>query len=112
MPPPGYAEQIAVILENSDKDDPLSVWAAPSYKYYTKVWKSVSQWGWVDRVEDWGPHVDIDHVYPKSWALAQNLAYVRLFPVWAEVNRSAGGGREKAALQIGRLRSTIVDGVV
>jgi hypothetical protein len=26
---------------------------------------------------------------------------VRLFPVWAEINRSAGGGREKEALRIG-----------
>jgi hypothetical protein len=29
------------------------------------------------------------------------LKYVRLFPVWAEINRSAGAGREKGALGIG-----------
>jgi hypothetical protein len=30
-----------------------------------------------------------------------NLKYVRLFPVWAEINRSAGPGREKGALRVG-----------
>lgn len=47
--------------------------------------------------------MDIDHVFPKSWATlpGSNVKYVRLFPVWAEINRSAGAGREKGALKAG-----------
>src|SRR2546430_3091892 len=40
------------------------------------------------------------HVFPKSWANSpgSNLRYVRLFPVWAEINRSAGGRSEEHTL--------------
>jgi hypothetical protein len=39
----------------------------------------------------------IDHVFPRSWANlpGSNLKYVRLFPVSAEINLSAGAGRVK-----------------
>ena len=47
--------------------------------------------------------MDIDHVFPKNWANlpGSNVKYVRLFQVWAEINRSAGAGREKGALKAG-----------
>ena len=40
------------------------------------------------------------------------MAYVRLFPVWAEVNRSAGAGREKTALNNESAKLTPVEGIV
>jgi len=43
-----------------------------------------------------GDKVDIDHVFQELGRTRRsNLKYVRLFPVWAEINRSAGAGREK-----------------
>jgi hypothetical protein len=40
--------------------------------------------GFVDAATEWGDNVDIDHVFPKSWANlpGSNVKYVRLFPVW------------------------------
>jgi len=80
-----------------------SVWASPELKDYRSGWDEAATAGFVDAATEWGDNVDIDHVFPKSWANlpGSNVKYVRLFPVWAEINRSAGAGREKGALKAG-----------
>jgi hypothetical protein len=87
----------ALVLVTNDATDPCSVWASPELSNYRAIWKAASDGGFVEPAEERGDHVDIDHVFPRSWAMmpGNKLAYVRLFPVWAEINRSAGGGREK-----------------
>ena len=93
----------ALVLVTNDASDPCIVWASPKLTSYRAVWNEASAAGFVEAASEWGDNVDIDHVFPKSWASLPNskISYVRLFPVWAEVNRSAGGGREKDALKIG-----------
>jgi len=104
----------ALVLVTKDPSDPCIVWASPKLKDYRAVWNEASAGGFVDAASEWGPNVDIDHVFPKSWAISpgSNLKYVRLFPVWAEVNRSAGGGREKDALQTGMILNKRKQGIV
>jgi hypothetical protein len=93
----------ALVLVTHDPSDPCIVWASPKLKDYRSVWDAAAALGFVEPATEWGEDVDIDHVFPKSWANlpGSNLKYVRLFPVWAEINRSAGAGREKDALKIG-----------
>src|SRR5262249_12507304 len=80
---------------------------------YRAVWDAATAGGFVEAASEWGDNVDIDHVFPKSLANlpGSNLEYVRLFPVWAEINRSAGAGREKHALKFGLL-PTRKEGIV
>ena len=91
----------ALVIVTNDRTDPCIVWASPKLRSYRSVWDAASAAGFVEPASEWGDHVDIDHVFPKSWASVpgSNLCYVRLFPVWAEINRSAGAGREKGALK-------------
>jgi hypothetical protein len=93
----------ALVLVTKDSTDPHIVWASPRRKKYRAVWNMAAARGFVDAATEWGDNVDIDHVFPKSWATlpGNKVKYVRLFPVWAEINRSAGGGREKSALTAG-----------
>lgn len=93
----------ALVLITNDPTDPCMVWASPRLKGYRAVWGAATAAGFVEPTSAWGENVDIDHVYPKSWANLpnSNLEYLRLFPVWAEINRSAGAGREKDALKFG-----------
>lgn len=102
-PWPLRAREQALVIVTNDAADPVSVWASPRLAGYRAVWDAAAAGGFVEPADEWGDNVDIDHVFPKSWANlpGSNLRYVRLFPVWAEVNRSAGGGREKAALNAG-----------
>jgi hypothetical protein len=95
----------ALILVTKDPSDPYIVWASPKLKKHRSVWDIAAARGFVDAATEWGDSVDIDHVFPKSWANlpGSNLQYVRLFPVWAEINRSAGAGREKEALTAGSI---------
>jgi hypothetical protein len=90
----------ALALVTNDASDPCIVWASPMLLNYRAIWNAASAAGFVEPASEWGENVDIDHVFPKSWASlpGSNLSYVRLFPVWAEINRSAGAGREKHAL--------------
>ena len=97
----------AVVIVTGDQTDPSIVWASPKLSSYRAVWAEASQMGLVDPAREWGDNVDIDHVFPKSWAGMAGLQYVRLFPVWSEINRSAGGGREKAMLHAGIAPRTI-----
>lgn len=95
----------ALVLVVNDATDPCIVWASPKLRNYRSVWDSAASLGFVEAASEWGDQVDIDHVFPKSWANlpGSHLKYVRLFPVWAEVNRSAGAGREKGALILGMM---------
>jgi len=90
----------ALVLITKDPSDPCIVWASPKLKTYRSIWDTAAARGFVDAATEWGDNVDIDHVFPKSWAnlSSSNLKFVRLFPVWAEINRSAGAGREKDAV--------------
>ena len=103
----------ALVLVTKDPSDPYIVWASPKLKDYRSVWDVAAVRGFVDPATEWGENVDIDHVFPRSWANlpSSNLKYVRLFPVWAEINRSAGAGREKDALTAG-LIATRKKGIV
>lgn len=91
----------ALVLVVKDPIDPCIVWVAPKLRDYRAVWDGAAAGGFVQAASEWGENVDIDHVFPKSWANlpGSNLKYVRLFPVWAEINRSAGAGREKDMLK-------------
>lgn len=90
----------ALVLVTNDAVDPCIVWASPRLTNYRAVWSSASAAGFVEPASEWGENVDVDHVFPKSWANSpgSKISYVRLFPVWAKVNRSAGAGREKYGL--------------
>jgi hypothetical protein len=103
----------ALVLVTNDPVDPCIVWASPKLKSYRAVWASAEAAGFVEDVDTWGDNVDIDHVFPKSWANlpGSTLKYVRLFPVWGEINRSAGAGREKDALKVGTI-PTPMQGIV
>jgi hypothetical protein len=112
-PWPLRSKSEALVLVTNDPSDPCIVWASPKLKGYRAVWDAASAAGFVEPASEWGDGVDIDHVFPKSWANSpgSNLKYVRLFPVWREINRSAGASREKAALKVGviptRLRGIV-----
>ena len=79
----------ALVSVTNDRSDPCIVWASPKLTGYRAVWDAASAAGFVEDAGEWGKNVDIDHVFPKSWANlpGSNISYVRLFPVWAEVNR-------------------------
>jgi hypothetical protein len=111
---PPFDQSDAFVLVTGDSSDPHIVWASPSLMGYRSVWNAAHVAGFVDPAGDWGENVDIDHVFPKSWAKLPDsrVTYVRLFPVWAEVNRSAGAGREKAALRSGLITHCRVQGVL
>jgi len=91
----------ALVIVTKDVCDRCLVWASPKLRSYRTVWDQAAGLGFVDAASEWGYGVDIDHVFPKSWANLRcvNLKYVRLFPVWQEVNRGAGGGIEKAEIE-------------
>jgi hypothetical protein len=103
----------ALVLVTNDASDRCIVWISPKREDYRAVWDEASDLGFVHTASEFGDDVDIDHVFPRSWANlpGSNLKYVRLFPVWAEINRSAGAGRERAALKVG-VRLTRKRGIV
>jgi hypothetical protein len=69
------------------------------YRNYRLAWNCASAQGLVDELSDYGQCVDADHLLARAVArkLDLNGWLLRLHPVWAEVNRSAGAGREKSA---------------
>lgn len=111
----GYTKSDALILEPNDKGDVISNWVSPTFTSYRRAWQKAADAHWVDPIEVWGDiGTDMDHLYPKSWAQVPNkkVSHIRLFPVWSEVNRSAGAGREKAALQAGVVDPKFADDIV
>jgi hypothetical protein len=93
------ASEVLALWPRDRRDEP-SVWVNPTFANYVGAWNAASREAIVDPRRDYGPGVDIDHVYPKSWAVVpgMQMEWVRIFPVWSEVNRSAGS-REKWLLQ-------------
>lgn len=91
----------ALVIVTHHPTDPCIVWPSKKLQSYVAVWDQAAAAGFVEPASAWGAKVDIDHVFPRSWANlpTSKLEYVRLFPVWAEVNRSAGAGREKHGLR-------------
>lgn len=96
----GYDLPDALASETKAPYDEVIIWARPTLRGYRAVWRAAAGMGLVEdaSIIDTGVGtVDIDHVFPKSWSKLScyEVSYVRLFPVWQEVNRSAGGGRER-----------------
>ncbi len=88
----------ACVLKET-QDGMRSVWCALDYKYYRDALKKASEQGLVDSLADWGACIDADHLASRAVARKLNLNgwFLRIHPVYAEVNRSAGASREKAA---------------
>lgn len=96
----GYGLEDALASKTVAPYDEIVIWVRPTLRGYKGVWRSAVQMGLVDDESDidhYGGTVDIDHVFPRSWAQLPefHVSYVRIYPVWREVNRSAGGGRER-----------------
>src|ERR1051326_9045774 len=58
----------ALVLVTGDPSDPYIVWASPKLRNYRSIWAAAAKAGFVDPATEWGDNVDIDHVFPKSWA--------------------------------------------
>ena len=110
---PGYDPSRAFALTTEDETDRCLIWAAPALSSYRSAWNAAHGANLVDDLSGWGSNVDVDHLFPKSWAKhsPMEIAYVRLFPVWAEVNRSAGAGRERTALKDGLANLAPIEGI-
>ncbi len=96
----------AVVIRPVERDEPASVWAHRDYDGYRGAWQSAARANLVDPLAEWGDGVDVDHLYPRSWARipGMELEWLRLYPVWAEVNREAGRSHEKLKAQQWRSR--------
>jgi hypothetical protein len=95
---PGCSGAGACVAVPPREDEPACVWVTPRYGPYRAAWLKAQAEGFVEPLTSFGEWVDVDHLCARSWAAEAGLSWIRLFPVWAEVNRSAGAGREKAAL--------------
>jgi hypothetical protein len=86
-----------VLVENSDGT--RSVWCAREYSGYRSACEKAAEQKLVDSFAEWGACIDADHVAARtvSSALKLNGWFLRIHPVFAEVNRSAGASREKIA---------------
>src|SRR5262245_45746655 len=96
----GYVRTDALASKTNAPYDGSSPGVRPTLRGYKAVWQAAVRQGLVDAADsiDAGTGtVDIDHVFPKCWTNlpGHEVNYMRLFPVWREVNRSAGGGRER-----------------
>ena len=58
----------ALVLVTKDPTDPCIVWASPKLRGYRAVWDDAAAMGLVEEASEWGDDIDIDHVFPKSWA--------------------------------------------
>lgn len=92
-----YSRTDALASKTNAPYDEFVIWVRPSLRNYTEVWLRAARMLLLDAPESIGSCVDIDHVFPKSWTKLPRykIEYVRIFPVWREVNRGAGGGRER-----------------
>jgi hypothetical protein len=103
-----------VALKPDDPTDVTSIWVDPAYTAYRSAWNASALIGLVYSLDEWkGPKPDVDHLYPRSWARlpGSEVSWVRLFPVWAEVNRSAGQ-REKRLLSGFRTKPILLGQIV
>ena len=80
-------------------DGEKSIWCRLEYGSYRKAWEKAAAQRAVDELASYGTCFDLDHLASRAVARKLNLAgwLLRVHPVYAEVNRSAGAGREKYA---------------
>lgn len=80
-----------------DVDGFRSVWCRVEYRNYRRAWERAAIANLVDPLSDWGEHIDVDHLIARHIARARKLSgwFLRLHPVYREINRSAGAGRER-----------------
>lgn len=78
-----------------------SVWCRLEYRSYRSAWTKAAACGLVDPLSDWGSDIDLDHLIARRIARLNGFAnwFIRLHPVYQEVNRSAGAGREKHGIE-------------
>ncbi len=94
----GIDKTKACVLEET-LDGTRSVWCAIEYGNYRGAWEKAAEQKLVDAFSEYGPCIDADHLAAR--AVARKIEFkgwfLRIHPVFAEVNRSAGAGREKFA---------------
>lgn len=106
-------DALAFVTDTGDLSDPVIFWVSPRFTNYKEAWALAADMGLVDPLSEWGNNVDLDHVFAKSWAalFCDMIKFVRLFPVYAGVNRDAGATLEKFGLKHG-VTIEPVDGIV
>jgi hypothetical protein len=74
-----------------------SVWCRLEYRSYRRAWHKAAAANLADPLSDWGSEVDVDHLIARRVARVNGFGswFIRLHPVYREINRSAGAGREK-----------------
>ena len=85
-------------------DATKSVWCKASLKHYRKAYQAATDQDDSGELQPikfgngiLSDFVDVDHVYPKSWANQNKFSHywIMMYPVMSEVNRSAGSSIEK-----------------
>jgi hypothetical protein len=91
---PGFDAGSACVLKET-VDGEVSVWCAVGFGGYRRACAAVAS------QTDWKAFIDADHLVARAvaWKLKLDGWFLRMHPVYAEVNRSAGAGREKDAAQ-------------
>lgn len=100
----GLSSDTAVAFQgNLDGRSGRCIWVLKTYRAYRRAWEKAADSQLVDGLAEFGAGFDVDHLFPRSWAeeAELNTWWLRLWPVFQEVNRSAGAGREKSALHAG-----------
>lgn len=82
-------------------DASRSVWCKLEYRNYRTAWTKAAASGLVDALSEWGSDIDLDHLVARHIARRNGFAnwFIRLHPVYQEINRSAGAGREKHGVE-------------
>jgi hypothetical protein len=91
-PVPGARPASAMAFRNGDE---ASLWVNPRSNSYVRYCRSFLRSCGIDesRLTE---RYDVDHLYNRERAIHFGYAYVRMFPVLLEANRSHGGGYEAA----------------
>jgi len=94
---------VVAFEDNNGGPSSRCIWVIASYRAYRKAWEKAAQAKRVDGLKEFGVGFDIDHLYPRSWTEEVEIStwWLRLWPVFQEVNRSAGAGREKSTFHAG-----------
>jgi hypothetical protein len=85
--------------------DVASVWCRVNYRAYRSAWHKAAAHGLVSPLSEWGSDIDLDHLLSRHAARNHGLQawFIRLHPVYREINRSAGASREKSVREIFQL---------
>jgi hypothetical protein len=91
-PVPGAKPASAMAFRAGEE---VSLWVNPRSNSYVRYYRSFLRSYGVDesRLTE---RYDVDHLYNRERAIHFGYAYVRMFPVLLEANRSHGGGYESA----------------